>query len=81
MEFRNTNALVRKDDWDIAVQKTGYTSDAGECLVMKTLIDRRPVVIVLLNSFGKLTRVADARRVRKWVEKGSEPARLARNNR
>jgi D-alanyl-D-alanine endopeptidase (penicillin-binding protein 7) len=81
MEFRNTNALVRKDDWDIAVQKTGYTSDAGECLVMKTIIERRPVVIVLLNSFGKLTRVADARRVRKWVEKGSEPARLARNNR
>jgi len=81
MEFRNTNALVRKDDWDIAVQKTGYTSDAGECLVMKTVIERRPIVIVLLNSFGKLTRVADARRVRKWVEKGSEPARLARNSR
>lgn len=81
LEFRNTNALVRKDDWDIAVQKTGYTSDAGECLVMKTMIERRPIVIVLLNSFGKLTRVADARRVRKWVEKGSEPARLARNNR
>jgi serine-type D-Ala-D-Ala endopeptidase (penicillin-binding protein 7) len=81
MEFRNTNALVRKSDWDIELQKTGYTSDAGECLVMKTLIEKRPVVIVLLNSFGKLTRVADARRVRKWMEKGSEPARLARNSR
>jgi len=81
LEFRNTNALVRKNDWDIEVQKTGYTSDAGECLVMKTVIERRPIVIVLLNSFGKQTRVADARRVRKWVEKGSEPARLARNSR
>jgi D-alanyl-D-alanine endopeptidase (penicillin-binding protein 7) len=81
MEFRNTNALVRKNDWDIELQKTGYTSDAGECLVMKTVIERRPIVIVLLNSFGKQTRVADARRVRKWVEKGSEPARLARNSR
>jgi len=81
LEFRNTNALVRKNDWDIDVQKTGYTSDAGECLVMKTMIERRPIVIVLLNSFGKQTRVADARRVRKWVEKGSEPARLARNTR
>jgi D-alanyl-D-alanine endopeptidase (penicillin-binding protein 7) len=81
LEFRNTNSLVRKADWDIEVQKTGYTADAGQCLVMKTLIQKRPVVIVLLNSFGKQTRVADARRVRKWVEKGSEPARLARNGR
>jgi D-alanyl-D-alanine endopeptidase (penicillin-binding protein 7) len=81
MVFRNTNSLVRKADWDIEVQKTGYTSDAGQCLVMKTLIEKRPIVIVLLNSFGKLTRVADARRVRKWMERGSEPARLARTGR
>ncbi|HEU4602009.1 MAG TPA: hypothetical protein VFS24_08575, partial [Steroidobacteraceae bacterium] len=81
MEFRNTNSLVRKADWDIEVQKTGYTSDAGQCLVMKTVIESRPTVIVLLNSFGKYTRVADARRVRKWVERSAEPARLARNGR
>ncbi len=81
MEFRNTNSLVRKADWDIEVQKTGYTSDAGQCLVMKTVIESRPTVIVLLNSFGKYTRVADARRVRKWVERSAAPARLARNGR
>jgi D-alanyl-D-alanine endopeptidase (penicillin-binding protein 7) len=50
------------------VQKTGYIHEAGRCLVMQTVIEDRPVVIVLLNSFGKRTRVADARRVRRWVE-------------
>jgi D-alanyl-D-alanine endopeptidase (penicillin-binding protein 7) len=76
-EFRNTNNLVAKADWDIMVQKTGYTSDAGQCLVMKTVIHERPVLIVLLNSFGKHTRVADARRIRKWMEAGLEPGQLA----
>ncbi|MGH8186166.1 MAG: hypothetical protein ACREUC_06360, partial [Steroidobacteraceae bacterium] len=52
----------------IMVQKTGYTNEAGQCLVMETVIQERPVLIVLLNSFGKLTRVADARRIRKWME-------------
>jgi len=68
VEFRNTNNLVRKPDWDILVQKTGYTQAAGRCLVMQARIDDRPVVMVLLNSFGKYTRVADATRVRKWLE-------------
>lgn len=68
LEFRNTNTLVTRPDWDIAVQKTGYTRAAGQCLVMDTVIDGRPVVIVLLNSFGKYTRVADVRRIRKWME-------------
>jgi serine-type D-Ala-D-Ala endopeptidase (penicillin-binding protein 7) len=77
LEFRNTNSLVAKSDWDIMVQKTGYTSDAGQCLVMKTVVRERPVVIVLLNSFGKYTRVADARRIRKWMEAGLEPGQLA----
>jgi D-alanyl-D-alanine endopeptidase (penicillin-binding protein 7) len=77
LEFRNTNSLVAKADWDIMVQKTGYTSDAGQCLVMKTVIHERPVLIVLLNSFGKYTRVADARRIRKWMEAGLEPGQLA----
>jgi serine-type D-Ala-D-Ala endopeptidase (penicillin-binding protein 7) len=77
LEFRNTNTLVAKADWDIMVQKTGYTSDAGQCLVMKTVVRERPVVIVLLNSFGKYTRVADARRIRKWMEAGLEPGQLA----
>jgi D-alanyl-D-alanine endopeptidase (penicillin-binding protein 7) len=77
LEFRNTNSLVRKDDWDVILQKTGYTSDAGQCLVMKTVIRERPVLIVLLNSFGKYTRVADARRIRKWMDAGLEPGQLA----
>jgi D-alanyl-D-alanine endopeptidase (penicillin-binding protein 7) len=59
---------VTKADWQIDVQKTGYTSDAGQCLAMKTTIQGRPVVIVLLDSFGKYTRTADARRIRRWLE-------------
>jgi D-alanyl-D-alanine endopeptidase (penicillin-binding protein 7) len=68
LNFRNTNLLIGKDDWDIVVQKTGFTQDAGECLVMQAMIDERPVTMVFLNSFGKLTRTADARRVRKWMQ-------------
>ena len=68
VRYRNTDSLVSKRDWDIVVQKTGYISQAGRCLVMQTVIEDRTLVIVLLNSFGKHTRVADARRVRKWVE-------------
>jgi serine-type D-Ala-D-Ala endopeptidase (penicillin-binding protein 7) len=76
VEYHNTNSLVRKDDWNVVVQKTGFTNAAGQCLVMKAIIDDRPVVMVLMNSFGKYTRVADARRVRKWLEAGE---RLAYN--
>jgi len=68
VHYRNTDSLVSKPDWDIVVQKTGYIHEAGRCLVMQTVIEERPVVIVLLNSFGKRTRVADARRIRRWVE-------------
>ena len=71
--YRNTNLLVGKPDWDILVQKTGYTSDAGECLVMQAMIGERAVNMVLMNSFGKLTRTADARRVRRWMEGGDKP--------
>jgi D-alanyl-D-alanine endopeptidase (penicillin-binding protein 7) len=77
LEFRNTNSLVTKADWDVMVQKTGYTSDAGQCLVMQTVIRERPVLIVLLNSFGRYTRVADARRIRKWMEAAPEQGQLA----
>ncbi|HTY50609.1 MAG TPA: D-alanyl-D-alanine endopeptidase [Steroidobacteraceae bacterium] len=68
VEFRNTDALVRKRDWNIVVQKTGFINEAGRCLVMQAVIDGRDIVIVLLDSFGKYTRVADAIRVRKWIE-------------
>jgi serine-type D-Ala-D-Ala endopeptidase (penicillin-binding protein 7) len=68
LEYRNTNSLVKNPAWDITVQKTGYISEAGQCLVMQTTIENRPVIIVLLNSFGKYTRVADAKRIRQWME-------------
>ena len=66
--FRNTNLLIGKSDWNIMVQKTGYTNDAGQCLVMEAVMAERPVIVVLMNSFGTLTRTADARRIRRWME-------------
>jgi D-alanyl-D-alanine endopeptidase (penicillin-binding protein 7) len=68
LRYRNTNLLIGKDDWTILVQKTGFTNDAGQCLVMQTILDDRVVDMVFLNSFGKLTRTADARRVRRWMQ-------------
>lgn len=68
IEFRTTDSLVANPAWKIIVQKTGYITAAGRCLVMQAVIDGRTVAIVLLDSFGKYTRVADARRVRKWME-------------
>jgi D-alanyl-D-alanine endopeptidase (penicillin-binding protein 7) len=68
VRFGTTDSLVTRPDWKIQVQKTGYISEAGRCLVMQTVINDRTVVIVLLNSYGKRTRVADARRIRKWME-------------
>jgi D-alanyl-D-alanine endopeptidase (penicillin-binding protein 7) len=77
LEYRNTNTLVEKPDWTIQVQKTGYTNAAGRCLVMQALIEERPIVMVLLNSFGKYTRVADARRIRRWLESTLPDTQLA----
>lgn len=68
VEFRNTNLLVDKDNWNVTVQKTGYIAEAGRCLVMEAVIEGRDVVIVLLNSWGRLTRIGDANRIRSWVE-------------
>jgi D-alanyl-D-alanine endopeptidase (penicillin-binding protein 7) len=69
LHFRNTNPLVRNSSWEIGLSKTGYISEAGRCLVMEARINQRPVVIVLLDSWGKRTRVGDANRVRRWMEK------------
>ncbi len=68
VEFRNTDKLVANPAWNIIVQKTGYIAEAGKCLVMEAVIQGRNVVIVLLDSFGKYTRVADAQRVKSWME-------------
>jgi D-alanyl-D-alanine endopeptidase (penicillin-binding protein 7) len=71
VQYRNTNSLVKNPGWDIAVQKTGFISEAGQCLVMQAQIEGRPVIMVLLNSWGKYTRVADAKRIRQWMESRS----------
>jgi D-alanyl-D-alanine endopeptidase (penicillin-binding protein 7) len=67
VEFRNTDKLVANPTWNIIVQKTGYITEAGKCLVMAAVIEGRSVVIVLLDSFGKYTRVADAQRIKSWM--------------
>jgi len=72
--YHNTDLLVSRRSWHIVVQKTGFTDAAGQCLVMQAVIDHRTIVMVLLDSWGKYTRVADARRVRDWMQ-----AQLARH--
>ena len=66
--YRNTDSLVDRRSWHIVVQKTGFTNAAGHCLVMQAVINHRTVVMVLLNSWGRYTRVADARRVAQWMK-------------
>jgi serine-type D-Ala-D-Ala endopeptidase (penicillin-binding protein 7) len=75
--YVNTNALVRAGDWDIGVSKTGFIKESGKCLVMQAIIAGTPVVIVLLDSWGRLTRIGDANRIRKWLEKN--PSLVAGN--
>ncbi|MEK6749660.1 MAG: D-alanyl-D-alanine endopeptidase [Pseudomonadota bacterium] len=72
MKFGNTNRLVRNDNWHIGLSKTGYISDSGYCLVMQVEISNRPLIVVLLDSWGKQSRIGDAKRLRKWLEKAVE---------
>jgi D-alanyl-D-alanine endopeptidase (penicillin-binding protein 7) len=74
LQFINTNALVRAGRWQIGLSKTGYITEAGQCLVMQAMLAERPVLIVLLDSWGKYTRIGDANRIRQWLE-----ARFHRN--
>lgn len=67
LQFANTNRLVKNPEWDIGLQKTGYISEAGQCLVMQAKIHGRAIVMVFLDAKGKLSRLADAARVRKWL--------------
>ena len=69
--FRNTDHLVNKSNWDIKLTKTGFTNDAGHCLVLLTKMDNRPVAMVILDAFGKYTHFADASRMRQWLETGA----------
>ena len=68
--FNNSNALVKNQSWDIQLQKTGYIREAGKCVVMLVNIASKPFVIVLLDSFGRYTRIADAQRIKHWLETG-----------
>jgi D-alanyl-D-alanine endopeptidase (penicillin-binding protein 7) len=68
LQFNTTNRLVKSPDWEIGVQKTGYISEAGQCLVMQAKVAGRKLIMVFLDSAGKFSRIADAERVRRWVE-------------
>ena len=74
IEFPNTNALVRNSRWTIGLSKTGYIEEAGRCLVMQAMLANRPVLIILLDSWGKYSRLGDANRIKQWME-----ARLGTN--
>ncbi|PAU66069.1 D-alanyl-D-alanine endopeptidase [Pseudomonas sp. PIC25] len=79
--FSNTNPLVRNGTWDVQLSKTGFHSEAGRCLVMITTMANRQVAMVLLDAFGKYTHVADANRLRRWLETGvSTPVPAAARN-
>lgn len=77
--FNNTNLLTRKEDWEIGVSKTGYISEAGHCLVMQARIAGQKVIIVLLDSWGKLSRIGDANRIRQWLEHPATGRMASRN--
>ena len=77
--FGNTNALVKNSEWQIGLSKTGFINESGRCLVMQAWLRNKPMIIVLLDSFGKYTRTADAQRIKKWVETvGDAPGLAAR---
>ena len=68
MAFHNTNPLVRNDSWQIGVSKTGFINESGKCLVMHAWFNSKPTIVVLLDSVGKLTRIGDAQRIKRWLE-------------
>lgn len=68
MNYSNSNRLVKSHEWQIGLSKTGYISEAGRCLVMQAKIAGKPVIIVLLDSWGKMTRIGDANRLKRWME-------------
>ncbi|MGL4600971.1 MAG: D-alanyl-D-alanine endopeptidase [Plesiomonas sp.] len=75
LQFVNTNPLVRNDSWHVRLSKTGFTDEAGRCLVMRAQPGKDDLTIVLLDSVGKRTPVGDANRIRQWLE-GSKPAKI-----
>jgi serine-type D-Ala-D-Ala endopeptidase (penicillin-binding protein 7) len=71
LRFVNTNGLVRNSRWDIELSKTGYISEAGRCLVMQVRVASKDLIVVLLDSWGKQSRIGDAQRIRQWLEKSA----------
>jgi len=82
LAYNSTNALVRNSNstWDIGLQKTGFINEAGECLVMQATIHGRAMVMVLLDSYGKYSRFADAVRLRNWLDNGGGDRLTAANS-
>jgi len=76
LDFHNTNQLVSSPTWEIGLSKTGYIQEAGKCLVMQARVADKPVVIVLLDSAGKQTRIGDANRIKRWMESASAAGKL-----
>jgi len=68
LAFVNSNRLLKSRQWEIGLSKTGYISEAGRCLVMQAMIGDKPRIIVLLDSWGKLSRIGDANRIKRWIE-------------
>lgn len=81
LEYRNSNGLIENPDWEIGLQKTGYISEAGRCLVMQVHVSGRPVVMIFLDSKSKQARLADASRIRKWLENKGASAMSERSSR
>ena len=75
LQYGNTNGLVRSSYWEIGLSKTGYISEAGRCLVMQVRLADKDLIVVLLDSWGKQSRIGDANRLRKWLESGQAPGR------
>ncbi|HET7671091.1 MAG TPA: D-alanyl-D-alanine endopeptidase [Burkholderiales bacterium] len=74
LNFANTNGLVRANHWDVGLSKTGYISEAGRCLVMRVRLASKDLIVVLLDSWGRQSRIGDANRIKKWLESSAARA-------
>lgn len=67
--YHNTNALVGRPDWRIAVSKTGFTNEAGRCVAMRFERAGRHFTMVLLNAgYFAAARTLDAINVRNIID-------------
>ena len=73
LQYQNTNGLVRGHAWDIGLSKTGFINEAGRCLVMRVRLASKDLVVILLDSWGKNSRIGDAQRIKKWLETNAAP--------